>query len=233
MRIPLILYLAWGSTALPVVAGLWGGWRTSAPRTAVWVWALLMVLLNGLGLLLALRNVNNHWLIYLSAPLNGVAVIAAMIGWQSGETGRLGFRILLPLYLVAWTLIVFIVEDIRTFSLVAAPFSSLVLLIAISATFVVRSIQSLEPLTKQDWFWVCIGMLIFYGVDAGFPPVALLLGRSRPDLLSAAAEARAATIIAAMLTVSWGLLCPTTLPQSGGSSSRSALPSWSSLPRSG
>jgi hypothetical protein len=233
MRIPLILHIAWAATVLPVLAGLWGGWRSSASRTAVWVWAVLLVVANALALLLASRGVNNHWLIYLSTPLNGVAVIVAMMGWQGGELGRLVLRMLLPLYLVAWTVIVLVVEEVNTFSLVAGPFSSLVLLIAISSTFVMRSMRSQESLTRQDWFWVCLGMMIFYGVETGFPPVALLLGRSRPDLLSAAAQARAATIIAAMITVSWGLLCPTTLPQSGGSSSRSPSPSLSSPPLSG
>jgi hypothetical protein len=228
MPIPLILHLAWASTALPVLAGLWGGWRTSASRTAIWVWALLLLMANSVALLLALRGVNNHWLGYLSTPLNGVAVIAALIGWQSGEMGRLVLRILLPLDLLGWTVIVFAVEDTRTFSLVAGPFSAFVLLTAVSATFVTRSMHAVDPLTRLDWFWISIGLLIFYGIETGYPPVALLLGRSRPDLLLAALQARSAVIIAAMLTVSWGLLCPTTLPQSGGSSSRSASPSWSS-----
>jgi hypothetical protein len=190
-------------------------------------------LFNALALLLASRGANNHWLIYLSTPFNGVAVIVAMLGWQGRELGRLVLRILLPLYLVAWTVIVFVVEDVNTFSLVAGPFSSLVLLIAVSSTFVARSMGSLESLTRQDWFWICLGMIVFYGVETGFPPVALLLGRSRPDLLVAAAQVRAVSMIAAMIGVSWGLLCPTTLPQSGGSSSRSASPSWSSPPLSG
>ena len=233
MRVPLILYLAWASTALPVLAGLWSGWRSSASRTAVSVWALLLVLANALAVLLASRGQNNHWLIYLSTPLNGVAVIVALIGWQVREAGQLVLRILLPLYLLAWTVIVFAVEDIRTFSLLAGPFSAFVLLSAVAATFVTRSMHSVDPLTRQDWFWISIGLLIFYGIETGYPPVALLLGRSRPDLLLAAIQARAAFSIAAMLTVSWGLLCPTTLPQSGGSSSRSASPSLSLPPLSG
>ena len=228
MRIPIILHIAWASMALPVLAGLRGGVRSSAPRMAVWIWALLLVLVNALALLLALRGRNNHWLTYLATPLEGVAVIAALIGWQTRELGSLVLRALLPLYLLGWTAIVLTVENTATFSLVAGPFSSIVLLIALSATFVARSMRSLEALTNQDWFWVCLGMLIFYGVEAGFPPVALLLGRSRPDLLVAAMMVRSAGMIAAMLTVSWGLLCPTTHPQSGGSSSRSVSPSLSS-----
>jgi hypothetical protein len=207
--------------------------RMSFVRAAVLVWASILLLANALALLLAFQGRNNHWLVYLSTPLMGTAVIAAMTGWQLREAGRLVLRVLLPLYLIAWTVIVLTVEDIRTFSLLAGPFSSLLLLVTISVTFVTRSLQSLDPLTRQDWFWVCIGMLIFYGVDAGYPPVALLLGRSRPDLLDTAAQARAGSILAAMITVSWGLLCPTTLPQSGGSSSRLASPSLSSLSRSG
>jgi len=228
VRIPLIHYLAWASAALPVLAGLWGGWRKSSSRTATWIWALLLVVVNALALLLAAQGRNNHWLDYLSTPLFGVAVIAGMIGWQLRNLWRVALQALLPLYLAGWMLIVFTVEDINTFSLVAGPFSAFLLLVAISATFVARSIHSLEPLTRQDWFWISLGMLIFYGVEAGYPPVALLLGRSRPDLLNAAAQVRSVSMIAAMITVSWGLLCPTTLPQSGGSSSRSASPSLSS-----
>jgi hypothetical protein len=199
----------------------------------VLVWALLLFLFNALALFLAFRGVNNHWLVYLSTPLIGVAAIVAVIGWQVRQMGRLLLRVLVPLYLAGWTIIVLSVEDMNTFSLVAGPFSSLLLLIAVSATFVTRSTQSFDPLTRQDWFWICLGMLIFYGVEAGYPPVALLLGRARSDLLYTAAQVRAASAIAAMITVSWGLLCPTTLPQSGGSSSRSASPSWSSPPLSG
>jgi hypothetical protein len=233
VHIPLVLYLAWASTLLPVLAGLRGGWGSSASRAAILVWSFVLVSANALALLLASRGINNHWLIYLSTPINGAAVIVAMIGWQMGEGGRLILRILLPLYLAAWTTIVFTIEDINTFSLVAGPFSALVLLIAVSATFVLRSTRSLDPLIRQDWFWVSIGLLIFYGVETGYPPVALLLGQSRPDLLLAALQARSVIIIVAMITVSWGLLCPTTLPQSGGSSSRLASPSLSSLSRSG
>jgi hypothetical protein len=233
VRIPVILYLAWASTLLPVLAGLKGGFRKSTSRKAAWVWALLLVLVNACAILLASWGSNNHWLVYVSTPLEGIAVIVALIGWQVRDVGRFVLRALLPLYLAAWTVIVVAVEDINTFSLVAGPFSSLLLLIAISATFVARSMHLLEPLTRQDWFWVCIGMMVFYGVEVGFPPAALLLGRSRPDLLDTAVQARSAIIIAAMITVSWGLLCPTTLPQSGGSSSPSASPSLSSPPLSG
>jgi hypothetical protein len=200
---------------------------------AVWVWAFLLASANALALLLALRGRNNHWLTYLTTLLEGLAILVALIGWQVRDSGRLVLRVLLPLYLVAWTVIAFAVESFSTYSPFAGPLTSLLLLIALSATFVSRSMHSLEPLTRQDWFWICIGLLIFYGVEAGYPPVALLLGASRPDLLLAASQARSAIMIAAMITVSWGLLCPTTLPQSGGSSSRLASPSLSSLSRSG
>jgi hypothetical protein len=232
MPTPLIHYLAWASLALPLLAGLRGGLRTSS-RVAVWVWAFLLASANTIALILALRGRNNHWLTYLTTLLEGLAILLALIGWQVHRAGRLVLWVLLPIYLVTWTFIVFSVESLSTYSPFAGPFSSLLLLIALSATFVSRTMRSLEPLTRQDWFWVCLGLLIFYGVEAGYPPVALRLGASRPDLLLAASQARSAIMIVAMITVSWGLLCPTTRPQSGGSSSPSASPSLSSSSLSG
>ena len=233
MRLSVLHYLAWVSAVFPVIAGARWALRLPKPRVAVLCWALMLIFANGLALFLGARGLNNHWVIYLSTPLSGVAVVVALIAWQVRDTPRLILRVMVPLYLVAWTVIVALIEDIHTFSVVAGPFSSLILLVAASCTLVGRSLHSLDPHTKQDWFWITIGFLIFYGVETGLPPLALLLVRSHPDLLDLAFQVRAAGMIVAMVLIAWGMLCPLPLPQSGGSSSRSASPSLSLPPLSG
>jgi hypothetical protein len=120
------------------------------------------------------------------------------------------------------------VENTMTFSIIAGPFSSLILLAAGAGTLVARSTTSTDSLTRQDWFWIAIGFIIFYGVETGLPPLAVYLLRSRPDLATAAYQVKAITMAAAMLLVAWGMICPTLRHQSGGSSSPSASPSLSS-----
>jgi len=233
VRFPLILYAAWISGSLPVIAVARHGFRLAPARVAVFAWALLLVVTNGIALALGSRGVNNHWVLYLSTLLEGVAVILALTLWQVKESARLMLRVIMPLYLVGWLAIMLMIENTTTFSIVAGPFSSLILLTVSAGTLVSRAPASLAPMTREDWFWISIGFIVFYGVETGLSPLSLLLLGPRRDLVAAAYQIKAGTMIVAMLAVTKGLLCPIMSPQSGGSSSRSASPSLSLPPLSG
>jgi hypothetical protein len=231
VRIPLLMHAGWISAVLPVLAGvllLHHYRRVPVTRLSVACWSLLMLIGNIVSAYLAARRQNNHWVGYVIIPLSGLAALEALTRWQVSDTARRLCRVLAPIYVVGWIAIVVLIEDTATFSLLAAPISSLLLLLVAASTVVTRAPGSIETLTKQDWFWIGMGFIIFYGVETGLPPLSLLLWKDRPDLLLVAYQLKAATMVVAMLAVTKGILCPIPLPQSGGSSSRSASPSLSS-----
>jgi hypothetical protein len=228
-----LFYLGWVATGLPFLAGVFGRSYLIRARRAVIVWSLLLFGLNGVALWMASTSRNTHLMTHLSIPLECGAALAAVALWQLRPRTRRIVGWLLPFYIAAWIAIVFLLEDVHTFSVAAGPFSSLVVLTAASATLIVRVNATVEPLLRQDWFWVLLGFVVFYGVETGLPPLSLALWRDRPDLLLVAYQLRVVSMVVAMVAVTRGVLCPKTSLQSGGPSSRLASPSLSLLSRSG
>jgi hypothetical protein len=213
------------SQLLPPVGGVIGGRVATPPRRWMVVWCLLLVTNGAISLALGLQQINNLWVGYLFMPLTGAVALWALAHWHDPGTGRLALRVAIPLFVGVSAVLTLRLEDAHTFSLVAAPFHGLVLLLAAVWTFIQRSLVETAPLVRRDWFWAVAGLMLYAGTTTALEPVAwYLLSAERVDLLHLAINAKAASDILAFVAITWGMLCPVPPTSSGGSSSPPSSP---------
>jgi hypothetical protein len=213
------------SQLLPPVVGVAGGRVAAPPRRWVVVWCLLLVTSDALSLALGMQRINNLWVGYLFMPLTGAVALWALSHWHAPGTGWLALRLAIPLFVAVSAALTLRVEDPQTFSLVAAPFRGLVLLLATIWTFIHRSLAETVPMVRRDWFWTVAGLMLYAGTTTAMEPVAwYLLSAERVDLLHLAINAKAASDILAFVAITWGVLCPVPPTSSGGSSSPPSSP---------
>lgn len=195
-----------------------------------WVvaWSVVLVLEGTIAWVLGMRNINNHVVGYVFAPVSGGLALWAISHWQPDRTTRSALRFAVPLFVIVSAVLIYAFDDRSTFSLVSTPFHYLVLLFAALWTFVRLGILSDEPIARQDWFWIMAGMILIAAVSTALGPLAWYLLRPRVDLLHAMLNVRAGAYVASFVAISWGMLCQTRQTFSGGSLSPLSSPSSSS-----
>jgi len=224
MRTPWLVYAGIAAGFLPLLAVLLF-WRR--PRgAAAWIlgWAVVLIAEDALAVLLAELNRNNHWLNYVAMPTNSALVLWALSLWQAHPAPRRAMRIAIPIYLLVWTLVVATVENPRTFSTAAQPLAGLLGLAVAAYTLVARSLEETEGLTRQDWFWTCGGLTLYFGIMSTVGPLAALLGGNLA-LLARAYELKSVVDVVAFLAIARGITCRTQARPSGVSSSPASSPS--------
>lgn len=228
MRPTLLQYVAVWSPILPFLAALLARRRMTRGRWWVAAWSFVLVLEGTLEWALGMRNINNHWVGYVFAPVSGGVALWAISHWQPDRTSRSALRFAVPLFVIVSVLLIYAFDDRSTFSLVSSPFHYLVQLFAALWTFVRLSMLPEEPIARQDWFWIMGGMILIAGVSTALGPLAWYLLRPRVDLLHAMLNVRAGAYLAAFVAITWGMLCQTRRTFSGGSFSPLSSPSSSS-----
>jgi len=213
------MHAAWLAELLPPVIGAIGGRVTTPPRRWMAVWCLLVFTNGAISLALGLQQINNLWVGYAFMPVTGAVALWALSHWHAPGTGRLALRVAVPIFVAVSAVLTVRLEDAHAFSLVAAPFHGLVLLLAALWTFLHRSVSETAPLTTRDWFWTVAGFMLYAGTTTAQEPVAwYLLATERVDLVVLVFDAKAASDIVAFVAITWGLLCPEPPTSSGGSS---------------
>jgi hypothetical protein len=199
------------------VVGAIGGRVTTPPRRWIVVWCLLLVANGAISLALGLRQINNMWVGYVFMPVEGTVALWALSHWHPPGTARLALRLAVPLFVAVSVAFTLRVESAHTFSLVAAPFHGLVLLLAGLWTFIRRSLEETGSILQRDWFWTVAGLMLYAGPTAALEPAAwYLLAVERVDLLHLMVNAKAAGDILAFGAITWGVLCPLPPRSSGG-----------------
>ena len=205
MKIPWILYAGAGSHALPLLAAVVR--RPSLGRARKWVllWSAFLVALSGFTLALALQRRNNHWLRYFITPVSTALILWALAWWQLTPLAVLAIRLLIPLLVIVWVPIVLTIEDTQTFSLLAEPFAGLVILATAIFTLAARALRESGTLARQDWFWVTLGVALYYGAVVALPPMSYWLWERHPELVVRAYQVNALVEILAFLAIAWGV----------------------------
>ena len=161
---------------------------------------------------LALKNRNNHWVNYLATPLAAGMVLWALSLWQVSSFAARLVRSLIPVLLVIWGVMVLGVENTTTFSLLAQPIMGLLVMGTTIWTLVLRTSREPGRLREQDWLWIGIGFVIYFGGAVALPPASYLLLPRSPALVVRAYEVGGALIILAFLLIARGVLCPKPKP---------------------
>jgi hypothetical protein len=209
------------SQLLPaVLAPVARGGLTPARRWAI-TWCLLLAMQDAIAYWLSSRNINNLWLGYVGAPLTGAVALWMLSLWHESRTGRLALQVAIPLFVAVSVALSVWVDNPTTFSLFAAPFHYLVLLLAALWTFVSRGLDQREGLATSDWFWILAGFMLYNGSSTAVQGVIWYLYEAgRQDLMVEVFNLKAGASIVAFVAIAGGMLCPLPPTRSGLRSSR-------------
>lgn len=212
MTSPLLFYCSAASELLPPLAAVaWRRQLTDARRLVV-VWCLIQVIANVVGFQLAFKHLNNHPVSYVALPFQGAAILWALSLWQLKPVSRLTLRLAIPVFVVAWIVLVATTENLYNFSAVAEPVYSMLALSAALYTLLTRSAATNESLLREDWFLMCTGLALHFGALAVLTPVAAAYLYRNQQLVMRAYEVRAAFNITAFVIIAVGFTCPRTAP---------------------
>ena len=215
MAIPVLLYVASASQGLPVLAAMVaGGRRPPASHLRVATWCTLMVLSEVMNVVAGIVTGSSLWVGYFIMPIEVCMTFWILTLWQPNEPLRRLYRITISVVAVLSGILLLVTDHVVAFERWIAPALALVSLAAVVHTLIHNSLRSLQLLTSQDWFWICLGMALFWLMFAPLPPFADALLASNLEWVRMAYLARAWTIIAAFALISWGILCPRVLTRS-------------------
>ncbi len=213
MKIPWVVYAGSASQGLPLLAAVFHRKLSRAQRWTA-AWAGLLLLFDAATLWLALLDRNNHLLNYLLTPVVTAIALWILSLWQTSARSTRMLRLLIPLLIGVWVIMVIGIENTRTFSLLAEPFAGLVLLSAGLWTILTRAIREDGSLAQQEWAWIGAGMALYAATSVALPPVSSILVSVSPDLLIRAYEGKSLVDLTSFALMARGMLCtrPSPLP---------------------
>lgn len=194
--------------ALPPLAGVLRHRETTSPRVWIMLWCILYLLANAVAEILVRHQLYNHPVTYFEVPAQGAVILWGLSLWQLTPTSRMTMRFLIPLLLVCWIPLVVLFEDIHAPSSVAEPVYCILALGAAAYTLVTRSLDETEPLLRQDWFWICVGMSIHFAAIAVLTPIARRYMETNVLLVTRAYQVRAVVNVLGFILITVGMLCP-------------------------
>ena len=90
MKIPLIIWIAVWCQLVPLAAALWRPAHLRGPRLGVALWLALLLLTDGVSYAWShwWGLGNNHVVSFVLVPVQGVAILWAIAGWQVKDETR-------------------------------------------------------------------------------------------------------------------------------------------------
>jgi hypothetical protein len=170
-------------------------------------------------LLMGQRGISNLWVGYISTAITGILVVTALAKWQVSARMIRYMYYALILYVAIWA-VTTAFDDPSQFSALALPTHSVLVLVLSLWTLISNALQTRQQsVTKQDWFWSCLGFSLLYGATSAMQPLLrILMSQGQLDNMASVLYFKAGLQIVAMLLITAGMLCPVPAP-SGPSSS--------------
>lgn len=218
MKVPLIALVAMYAQALPLLGVLRDRGRTPVARRWVALWCTLLLLTDLVATLVARLHGYNLWVFYAHVPLSHALVLWTLSLWQTNALLVLAYRLAIPLSLLVLAALLFARNPGAAADNFGIPALRLLALAGAAATLVSRSATALEPVTRQDWFWITLGIAIYFALGVALQPFVTLLLAERVDLVDLAYRTKAWADVGAFLLITRGMLCPLPPTPSGGSS---------------
>ena len=219
MAIPLIAKVQFACQALPIVAALTVRDR---PRPVLYqraiIWFCVLMLTDESAVVVGTLTGNNLWLGYLTLPLEVGLFLWMLSVLQPTEYLRTAYSLSVPVIGLVVIALLVLTDPAKTFDRYVAPGLALVTLSASLETLVLRSLESRAPLTQQDWFWLCLGLSLFWLSFVSITIFHQAFIGTHVDWVVTALIARAWVDIVAYSLMAWGLLQPWLRARSFGSS---------------
>jgi hypothetical protein len=213
VAIPVLLHVASASQALPIVAAALVGERPlPVPHRRLALWCCLLVLLDVVDLAVGANTGNNLWTGYLTLPVEIGMTLWILSSWQSPRWAR-AYLLAVPVIGATVAIVLSLTDPLRTFDVWVSPILALLALAASLQTLVLRALQSRDALVRLDWFWICLGMAIFWVVQVSSPVFAFAFMRPHQDWVVTILLFRAGLMILSFVCMSWGIACLRTRPR--------------------
>lgn len=168
MKIPLVIWVAVWVQLVPLTAAFARPALLTGPRRGVAIWLVLLFLTDGISYAWShwWGLGNNHVVSFVLVPVQGVAILWAIAGWQVRPLLRQTVRLCIPLLLLWWGVDIAYLEDISSFSVIGSPVYNILVLGAVLLAILTRARAAEESLLRQDWFWMLSGLMIFFATNA-------------------------------------------------------------------
>ena len=209
MAIPILLQVASAAQALPVIAlAVVRGRHSPAPHLRIALWCCLLVLFDVMDLVVGGRTGNNHWTAYGTVPVEVGTTLWILSAWQPDGPVRRAYVIGIAATGAAIAAALLLTNPQETFDVWVAPLAALFAFGAVLHTLVTRTLRSREALLSLDWFWICLGLALFWAVQISTPALLTAFLDTHRELVVDAFLARSAIVIVGFVCIAWGVACP-------------------------
>ena len=212
MNFPWELYAAAFAQLLPVVGGFRHGADLPTPRRWFMLWCALSFVSDGVQFFFAQFVGQNLWLRLIIVPLQFAVAFWTLSLWQTEAKPRRILRQAIVILLPVTLLIAIVWEGLSSFGDKSGPVLQLAMLAASVYTLVSRSVASSDRLAREDWFWITLGLSLYFAVNVALGPVAMALLSQDQTFLVQVFVFKARADIFAFILMTVGMLCP--LPRS-------------------
>jgi hypothetical protein len=151
---------------------------------------------------------HNLWLRLIIAPMQFAAALWVLSLWQNEPTPRKVMRQAITILVPATLAIALLWEGGTSFGDKSGPILQLAQLAACVYTLVSRSVSSMDRLASQDWFWITLGLSLYFAVSVALGPVAMALLPQDQTFLIQVFVFKARADILAFILMTVGMLCP-------------------------
>jgi hypothetical protein len=110
---------------------------------------------------------NNHWVTWITEPVEVALTIWVLSYWHTKRTAA-WYRGAPTVLMIASAAALLVADPAQEFDKWIGPAMGLVALIAALHTGVRESLRSTTMLTGEPWFWICSGLALFW---LGYIPV--------------------------------------------------------------
>ena len=217
MDLPIIAYVQFVAQALPIIAILVArGRHPSVPYRRIALWCGILILMDVAALISIMRRGYNLDLPYVFLPIEVALSLWIMAAWQASNERARRFLLAIPVVLVLAFGIMLLLGPRHVFPRIVSPGLALVGLSGVLFTWVTRTLESRSQLQYEGWFWVCMGMCLFWMTFISTPIFGEIFLESRRSWVHAANLTRNWVNLAAFLMITWGVLCPRLRPLQPG-----------------
>jgi len=205
--------------AIPLAAALRSGIGSlPAPLRVVSIYVAVTLVESCVMTWLSIRSIENLWLIHIFTPVGVFLLLLAFARLQVHELARTMILAMIPLFLITWAFLLVTSDSLADFPVYGRTVSALLIVAVAAYTLLVLSQHALTAVTSQPWFWLTVGLLVYFPYLVMLNPLSSALHGRSEELLFTLYRVNAALMIVSNLFITRAILCQKR-QSSGGSSS--------------